>query len=229
MLLVSPDFLFSDFIADHELPPLLKAAEDDGLAIVWIPVSASSYEETEIAVYQAAHDPAKPLDCLDAVEQNRALVEICKKIKAAVDPSARSSQRPAVHAARRESSAPKISTSHLPPAGKCFIGRDRELAQLTSAWEDPATNIVQFVAFGGVGKSALVEHWLKQMQGDDWGGATRVFGYSFHSQGSRDESRTSADSFLSQALAWFGDDAAEVGSPWDRGERLAQLVLAGRV
>ncbi|MEH2182973.1 TIR domain-containing protein [Nostoc sp.] len=83
VLLVSPDFLASDFIAENELPPLLDAAQAEGLTIIWIPLSYSSYEETEIEKYQAAHSPRQPIDSLSIAEQNRALVDICKKIKAA--------------------------------------------------------------------------------------------------------------------------------------------------
>ncbi|RCJ23846.1 hypothetical protein A6770_28940 [Nostoc minutum NIES-26] len=84
VLMVSPDFLASDFIAENELPPLLNAAEAEGLTIIWIPLSYSGYEETEIEKYGAAHPPSQPLDTLKPAEQNRALVDICKKIQEAV-------------------------------------------------------------------------------------------------------------------------------------------------
>ena len=58
--MVSPSFLASDFIAKHELPPLLDAAECKGLTIIWIPISYSLYDETEIANYQSATPPVSP-------------------------------------------------------------------------------------------------------------------------------------------------------------------------
>lgn len=83
VLLVSPNFLASDFIAKKELPPLLEAAEKQGLKIVWVPISASAYKQTPTAEIQAAHDPANPLDSLSEAQQNKALVEICEQIASA--------------------------------------------------------------------------------------------------------------------------------------------------
>jgi internalin A len=81
ILLVSPKFIASDFIADNELPPLLDAAQAKGVTILWIPISHSSYKEMDFSKYQAAHNPGQPLDTLPVPEQNRILVKICEEIK----------------------------------------------------------------------------------------------------------------------------------------------------
>ena len=83
VLLVSPQFLASRFIAEHALPPILQAAQQDGLTIVWIPVRHSSYEQTPIRDFQAAHDPTRPLDSLRPADRHKALVKICKAIAGA--------------------------------------------------------------------------------------------------------------------------------------------------
>lgn len=81
VLLVSADFIASDFIENNELPPLLEAANKSGTKIVWIPVRASLYKETELEKYQPAHDPDKPLEGLTDAEKDQALVKICESIK----------------------------------------------------------------------------------------------------------------------------------------------------
>jgi len=85
VLMVSPNFLASDFIAEHELPPLLEAAEKEGVTIIWIYLSDCMYELTEIENYQAAHDISRPLDNLSPSELNSAIKSICKQILAAAD------------------------------------------------------------------------------------------------------------------------------------------------
>ena len=80
VLLVSQNFLNSEFIAEHELPSILDAARRDGLRVLWVAVGHCLYRETEIADYQAANDPARPLDSLPAAELNGALVRVCEQI-----------------------------------------------------------------------------------------------------------------------------------------------------
>ncbi|NET60188.1 MAG: TIR domain-containing protein [Symploca sp. SIO2E6] len=81
VLMVSSNFLASDFIAEQELPPLLMAAAEEGLTIMWVYVSACMYEESEIEAYQAAHDLSQPLDTLSSGELNLVLREIGQKIR----------------------------------------------------------------------------------------------------------------------------------------------------
>jgi pimeloyl-ACP methyl ester carboxylesterase len=85
LLLVSQDFLASDFIASDELPDLLKAAADEKVQILWIPASASNYEATGIGKFQAVIDPKKPVDQMTKPKRKAALVKIAKAIEEAVD------------------------------------------------------------------------------------------------------------------------------------------------
>jgi hypothetical protein len=85
VLLVSPNFLGSDFIANQELPPLLEAAEKQGVVILWVYLSSCLYDETKIGDYQAAHDISKPLDSLTPAEQGAVLTQVCRQIKAAAN------------------------------------------------------------------------------------------------------------------------------------------------
>jgi hypothetical protein len=80
VLLVSPAFLASKFIAEQELPPLLEAAKNEGVTILWVPVAYSSFKITPIAAYQAAHSPEKPLAELSPAVRPRALVKISEVI-----------------------------------------------------------------------------------------------------------------------------------------------------
>jgi tetratricopeptide (TPR) repeat protein len=122
---------------------------------------------------------------------------------------------------------PHVEISRLPVTGAELFGREAELELLDSAWEQGKTNIISFVAWGGVGKSTLVNRWLAEMAADNYRGAARVFGWSFYSQGSG-ERVTSADRFIAEALHWFGDPDPAAGSPWDKGQRLAGLIKQQR-
>lgn len=93
VLLVTRNFLASEFIAEQELPPLLKAAEEEGLTVFWIHGGACLYEETPIADYQAAHDVSKPLSKLKKPDREEAIAEICKKLLA-IAPNPSPKKRP---------------------------------------------------------------------------------------------------------------------------------------
>ena len=87
--------------------------------------------------------------------------------------------------------------------------------------------LLTIVAWAGVGKSTLVNHWLRRMAADHYRSAELVFGWSFYRQGTGGGS-SSADEFLDAALSWFGDPDPRIGTAWEKGERLAKLVVHRR-
>ena len=125
-------------------------------------------------------------------------------------------------------SAPKkISLAKLPVTGSDVFGREGDLAFLDDAWANKDVNVVTIVAWGGVGKSTLVNHWLRRMATEHYRSAQLVFGWSFYRQGTSGDT-SSADEFLDAALTWFGDADPRLGTPWEKGERLAKLVAHRR-
>jgi hypothetical protein len=121
----------------------------------------------------------------------------------------------------------KISVARLPVTGGDVFGREEDIAFLDEAWANRHVNVVTIVAWAGVGKSTLVNHWLRQMAAECYRTAELVFGWSFYRQGSSGDT-SSADEFLDAALIWFGDPHPGLGTGWEKGERLAKLVAHRR-
>jgi tetratricopeptide (TPR) repeat protein len=235
VLLVSPSFLASDFIAQKELPYLVEAARQRKVTLFWVLWSQCLHEKTILKEIQAAHEIARPLDSLRRPERAAVLTEICRKIADAAgmpaslrdlgDGGGRGSgvETPGSTPVSLRDFAPRLDIGRLPVAGRLLIGRETELARLDAAWDRSETHVLTQVAFGGTGKSALVSHWLDRMSAAGWRGARRVLDWSFYSQGTEDRV-TSADRFLDHALAWFNDHDPKAGAPRDRGLRLAELI-----
>jgi serine/threonine protein kinase len=121
----------------------------------------------------------------------------------------------------------KISVARLPVTGSDVFGREEDIAFLDDAWANPQVNVVTIVAWAGVGKSTLVNHWLRRMAAEEYRSAQLVFGWSFYRQGTSGGT-SSADEFIDAALTWFGDPDPRIGTAWEKGERLAKLVAHRR-
>jgi serine/threonine protein kinase len=121
----------------------------------------------------------------------------------------------------------KTSVSRLPITGSDVFGREEDIAFLEAAWANQQINLVTIIAWAGVGKSTLVNHWLARMAAKHYRSAELVFGWSFYRQGTSGGT-SSADEFLDAALAWFGDPDPRIGTAWEKGERLAKLVAHRR-
>jgi hypothetical protein len=120
-----------------------------------------------------------------------------------------------------------ISLARLPVTASQVFGREEDIAFLNDGWANQHVNVVTIVAWAGVGKSTLVNHWLGRLAAEHYRSAELVFGWSFYKQGSSGDT-SSADEFLDAALTWFGDPDPRIGTSWEKGERLAKLIAYRR-
>ena len=85
VLLVSADFLASDYVAQYELPRLLQAARDEGAIVLPVILGASRYLRTpELAQFQAVNDPTRPLDSLPKSEQEAVFEKVAERVEQAI-------------------------------------------------------------------------------------------------------------------------------------------------
>ncbi len=120
-----------------------------------------------------------------------------------------------------------------------LLGRDKQLALLDEAWAGPGTtNLLSIIAWGGVGKTALLAYWVSsRFKVRDWRNARgdpeplAYFDWTFYDQGTRRDDATQAGaasvgSFFQKALKHFGDPAPE--NPEEKAARLARLIQKQR-
>ncbi len=215
VLLISADSLGSKFILENEVPYLLERQRSHGIRIIPLIVRPCPWLSVSwLSALQCRPKDGQPLSGWTDHQVEEALTALAHEIQ---DHLGTAPKPP------RITSAPRLDLGRLPTSGPEFVGREAEMARLDAAWDDPATHVVTLVAFGGVGKSALVSRWLDRRSAAGWPGVRRALDWSFYSQGT-EERVTSADRFLDHALRFFGDPDPAVGSARDRGLRLAELV-----
>lgn len=61
LLMLSPDFLASDFIDQDELPPLVEAAAKDHAVILQVVLGPINFGTWKLNNFQAINNPARPL------------------------------------------------------------------------------------------------------------------------------------------------------------------------
>ncbi|MFX1354644.1 MAG: GTP-binding protein [Promethearchaeota archaeon] len=85
ILLISPDFLASDFIANNELPPLLEAAKTQGTTILSLIIKPSRFKKIEsLSRLQTINDPDNEyLVKLSEGEQEEILVKLSNAVEEA--------------------------------------------------------------------------------------------------------------------------------------------------
>ena len=86
VLLISPNFMASDFIAKYELPSILDAAEKEGLLVLSVILSRSRFERTPtLSKFQTVNNPSKPLRARTPTERDEVWDDLTEMIERALD------------------------------------------------------------------------------------------------------------------------------------------------
>lgn len=116
---------------------------------------------------------------------------------------------------------------HLPDLQPHFTGREKELKILDEAWANPQTNLLQFVAPGGTGKTMLLTYWLQHHLLDSKAQQpAAIYAWSFYSQGSDEGRQSSSDFFFEAAARFFAIQLPT--DPIERGRELARRLRSER-
>lgn len=144
ILLVSIHFLASDFIAYSELPPLLQAEKEGGLVVMPVILTHCLFSSMEsLSQFQAANDPAHPLDSLSLSEQNRVWLGLAEDIKKIL-------KSPPTRVPRPDNTQVKLWNVPF-DKNPFFTGRENVIAGLRLALTD--TKSVAISGLGGIGKT----------------------------------------------------------------------------
>lgn len=225
ILLISADFLTSNFIRSEEVPRLLERREKEGLRIFPVIVKPCAWQHVQWLVRMLVRPKdGRPISGGSDFQIDTDMAAIADEIMSIIKCSPKVSNAKGLTTLSPE----KISLARLPSTSPELFGRDIELKLLDDAWGNQKTNILSLIAWGGVGKTALVNVWLNKMCDEQYRGAERVYGWSFYSQGASEKKQVSTDLFIASALEWFGDSDPNKGTPWEKGERLADLIRKKR-
>jgi hypothetical protein len=81
ILLVSADFLGSDFIVDDEIPAALHAAKNRGVVILQLILSPCLLDETTLMDFQAVNPPSEPLVGLKTKDRESYYVKLAERVR----------------------------------------------------------------------------------------------------------------------------------------------------
>lgn len=230
VVLLTDEALKSEYILRQELPYLAERQRKENLAVFPVICEPCNWKAHDWLRATQAPNGSNPLSDLaqekiDGVFRHLA-TEIAEKLSHNALSGIVDSEAPAEAARVDLDRFPLTRGSGL--REEKLIGREQELALLDLAFAQPHTAIVSLVAWGGVGKTMLVQHWLQRLQREGWFGARRVYAWSFYSQGTKEDRQASEDTFLAHALEWFGVPCEPTLPASDKGRLLADAIARER-
>jgi tetratricopeptide (TPR) repeat protein len=235
LLLISPAFLSSQYIREHELSQFIVPEGTNlltGKRVAPVALKKLLFEGT-MDLHGLEHrqiffdkDGKTYADRQTSVRRDdfagELFAKITKMLKVVPAPQSQSESGPMQ--SQRATIAPddvKGGDGSMPKVGTLLVGRETELKWIDSAWENQKVGVIGLIAFGGVGKSTLAWKWWLRLR--DRLPNTRCEHWSFYKQGATSGSQGDAEIFFSTAFnQWF-----KVGRPtsfWEQGKLIAECV-----
>jgi hypothetical protein len=211
VLLISANFLASDFISSEELPRLLAAAEAGGAVILPVIVSSSRFIETPaLSRFQAVNPPDRPLNRLSKAAQEDVLVKVSAAVERALTtPIGLKSPRPDVGDTRQ---IPSLTEGSSPQSAR--EGGSEEY--LTSGKPEPLSDVNH--------------QYTKAVRDvpDDPTRATSLLNAAIHAAYAADEPHWQVRALMKAVRVFAVLDSARAARLADEAERLAQTITDER-
>ncbi|MDC0675008.1 serine/threonine-protein kinase [Nannocystis radixulma] len=119
ILLISPRFLTEELAPGGELYSLVLMAQERGLPVLWLMITETPYEGTDLLDFRTLGDPSQPLDRLPVADADRVLEEVCEQV--------------VVHLGLPQTAPPRGGTRIGVPAGDTRLDGIRDLEQRIEA------------------------------------------------------------------------------------------------
>ncbi len=191
VVLITPEYLASQYLRNEELP-LLLGLREQGVPFIPIMLHPSRLRsELWGADVQLLPRGGRALSELSTRELKAELAGLSSEIEHGLSEAA--STTPA---------AVPVQVHGFLDRPAFLVGREEDLAALDWAWASKRCRVFTIVGLAGVGKTALVTEWLRRLAADGYRGASRIFAWSFR------DSWNSPRAFLSAFGKFLGIEPA---------------------
>lgn len=166
ILLLSPDFFASTFIAQQELPHLLEKARTQGLRFYILVVRPCRFgRDPNLGIFQSIHNPVKPLADLRSTDRDRVFDKLMQELEALpqrqpllATPLAIPSD--GLRQVQSLTDSDHVYHPYAPALPPLFVGRQAEMQTLAQALD--AGQSISLVGDWRIGKSSLLGTWAQQ-------------------------------------------------------------------